>query len=136
MHKHKKAIIGVVFILVFAISFITVPQAFAVETKVEEFDTAEKYGLYIDKVSDNRYEVVMDEAAAGDKKAGKGADKKEAPKLKEVKDTIIDNLVAKKQAEDTNLLYKALISLREENKIEFSDTVMKEKYETYCEQYK
>ena len=63
-------------------------------------------------------------------------DQKEAPKLKEVKDTIIDNLVAKKQAEDTNLLYKALISLREENKIEFSDTVMKEKYETYCEQYK
>ena len=63
-------------------------------------------------------------------------DQKETPKLKEVKETIVANLVTNKKAEDTNLLYKALISLREEKKIDFSDTVMKEKYETYTKQYK
>lgn len=63
-------------------------------------------------------------------------DQKKAPKLKEVKETIIENLISQKQSEDANLLYKALISLREEKKIKFSDTVMKEKYEEYCEKYK
>lgn len=63
-------------------------------------------------------------------------DQKETPKLKEVKDTIIKNLVTDKKAEDDNLLYKALISLREEKNIDFKDTNMKEKYEKYCEQYK
>ena len=63
-------------------------------------------------------------------------DQKKAPKLKEVKDVIIENLISEKQSEDANLLYKALISLREEKNIKFSDTVMKEKYEDYCKQYK
>lgn len=63
-------------------------------------------------------------------------DQKEAPSLDDAKETIIDTLVTEKEAEDSNLLYKALISLREENNIEFSDTVMKSKYETYCDQYK
>ena len=63
-------------------------------------------------------------------------DQKDTPKLKEVKKTIIENLVTDKKAEDENLLYKALISLREEKNIDFKDTVMKEKYEKYCEQYK
>ena len=63
-------------------------------------------------------------------------DQKETPKLKEVKDTIIENLVTDKKADDKDLLYKALISLREEKNIDFKDTVMKEKYEKYCDQYK
>ena len=63
-------------------------------------------------------------------------DQKETPKLKEVKETIVENLVTNKKSEDSNLLYKALIALREEKKIDFSDTVMKEKYETYTKQYK
>lgn len=63
-------------------------------------------------------------------------DQKKAPKLKEVKDTIIENLISQKQSEDADLLYKALISLREEKNIKFSDTVMKQKYEDYCEKYK
>ena len=63
-------------------------------------------------------------------------DQKKKPALKEVKEDIIDNLIADKKADDANLLYKSLISLREEKKINFSDTVMKEKYEDYCEQYK
>lgn len=63
-------------------------------------------------------------------------DQKKKPALKEVKEDIIDNLIADKKADDANLLYKSLISLREEKKIKFSDTVMKEKYEDYCKQYK
>lgn len=63
-------------------------------------------------------------------------DQKEAPTLKEVKETIIENLVTNKKSEDSNLLYKALISLREEKNIDFKDTVMKSKYDDYCEQYK
>ena len=63
-------------------------------------------------------------------------DQKEAPKLKEVKETIIKNLLTDKKSADSNLLYKALISLREENKIDFKDTVMKSKYETYTKQFK
>ena len=63
-------------------------------------------------------------------------DQKEAPKLKKVKETIIKNLLTNKKADDKDLLYKALISLREENKIDFKDTVMKSKYETYTKQFK
>ncbi len=63
-------------------------------------------------------------------------DQKKAPKLDKVKDTIIEKLVSSKKSEDQNITYKALINLRKENKLEFSDTVMKEKYETYCKQYK
>ena len=62
-------------------------------------------------------------------------DQKEAPTLKEMKETIINKLVTNKKSEDANLLYKALIALREENKIDFKDTVMKDKYETYTKQY-
>ena len=62
-------------------------------------------------------------------------DQKKAPKLNKVKDTIIEKLISSKKSEDQNISYKALINLRKENKLEFSDTVMKEKYETYCKQY-
>ncbi len=62
-------------------------------------------------------------------------DQKKAPKLSKVKDTIIENLVSSKKSEDQNITYKALINLRKENKLEFSDTEMKEKYETYCKEY-
>ena len=63
-------------------------------------------------------------------------DQKETPKLQEVKDIITKNLVTHKKAEDEKLLYKALISLREEKNIDFKDTVMKSKYNDYCKQYK
>lgn len=63
-------------------------------------------------------------------------DQKKAPKLNKVKDTIIEKLISNKKSEDQNISYKALINLRKENKLEFSDTVMKEKYETYYKQYK
>lgn len=63
-------------------------------------------------------------------------DQKEKPTLKDAKEKIVENLVSDKKAEDSNLLYKSLISLREEKGIDFSDTVMKSKYEAYCKQYK
>ena len=63
-------------------------------------------------------------------------DQKKKPTLKKAKETVIKKLVTEKKSNDSNLLYKSLISLREEKKISFSDTVMKSKYETYCKQYK
>jgi foldase protein PrsA len=63
-------------------------------------------------------------------------DQKDTPSLDDVKDTIIENLVDEKEDEDEDLQYKALISLRKEHNLEFSDTVLKEKYEKYCKQYK
>ena len=62
-------------------------------------------------------------------------DQKETPSLKDTKEVIVDNLITEKKSEDSNLLYKALISLRKEKNIEFSATVMKSKYEKYCDQY-
>ena len=41
-----------------------------------------------------------------------------------------------KKSKDPNLLYKALISLRDEKKIKFGDTDMEAKYKAYCNQYK
>ena len=63
-------------------------------------------------------------------------DQKKKPSLEKSKDKIIEKLVADKKSKDSNLLYKSLISLREEKKIDFSDTVLKSKYEAYCKQYK
>ena len=63
-------------------------------------------------------------------------DQKKKPSLKDSKKKIIETLVAEEKADDANLLYKALISLRKEKNIKFNDTVMKKKYEDYCKQYK
>lgn len=63
-------------------------------------------------------------------------DQKDAPTLKKTKETIIKNLITEKEEDDKNLLYKALISLREEKNIKFSDTDMKAKYEAYVKEYK
>lgn len=63
-------------------------------------------------------------------------DQKKKPTLKKSRDKIISNLVSDKKSADSNLLYKSLISLRKEKNIDFSDTVMKAKYESYCKQYK
>ena len=62
-------------------------------------------------------------------------DKKEKPTLKEAKETIIEKLITEKKSEDTNLLYKALIALRKEHKLEFTDTDLEDKYKTYCKEY-
>ncbi len=62
-------------------------------------------------------------------------DQKNAPELTDVKDTIIEDLIDEKKSDDEDLLYKTLIYMRKEYNLEFSDTAMKEKYETYCKEY-
>ena len=62
-------------------------------------------------------------------------DQKEKPSLDDVKDSVIEVLASEKKADDANLLYKLLIQLRKDNGLEFNDTVMKSKYESYCKNY-
>lgn len=62
-------------------------------------------------------------------------DQKETPELKDVKEDVIDNIISDKKSEDSNLLYKALINLRKENNLEFSDTVLGSKYDAYVKKY-
>ena len=62
-------------------------------------------------------------------------DQKDTPTLKKVKSKIIDKLVEQKQKDDSNLQYKALISLRKEKNIKFYDTDMQKKYDSYIKQY-
>jgi len=63
-------------------------------------------------------------------------DQKEKPSLDDVKDSIVEVLTSELDESDENLYTKTLIKMREEAGIEFSDTVMKEKYETYIKEYK
>lgn len=63
-------------------------------------------------------------------------DQKEKPALEDVRDSIISDLSKKLENEDSNLYYKALIEMRKEANIEFSDSVMKKKYNEYCDKYK
>ena len=56
---------------------------------------------------------------------------KDKPKLKEVKDEIIDTLVEEKLAEDQTLQTKALVQVREDHGIKFEDNELKKQYKTY-----
>ena len=62
---------------------------------------------------------------------------KDKPALKDVKDDIKDILAKEKKDADSNLYYKALIKMREEAELEFTDTKLKEDYQKkYINQYK
>lgn len=61
-------------------------------------------------------------------------DQKAKPKLKEVKDEIIDNLVNDKLNSDEKLKYKALYEIRKEAKLEIHDDATKNKYESYMKE--
>lgn len=63
-------------------------------------------------------------------------DQKKVESLKKVKDKIITKLVEEKKSADSNLQQKALISLRNDNKIKFYDTNLESKYNTFKKQYK
>lgn len=63
-------------------------------------------------------------------------DQKEKPKLEDVKDSIIEKLSDELDASDENLYNKTLVKMREEAGLDFSDTVMKEKYEEYIKDFK
>lgn len=58
-------------------------------------------------------------------------DQKNKAKLEDVKDTIIDSLVEEMDKNDSKLYAKTLIQMRKDAKLEFSDTVMKKRYEEY-----
>ncbi len=63
-------------------------------------------------------------------------DEKEKPALKDIKDEIIDVLAKEKKDADQNLYQKALISLREEKGLKFTDTDLEGKYKTYINSVK
>lgn len=61
---------------------------------------------------------------------------KDKPELKDVKDDIIDVLATEKKNKDTNLYYKSLIAMRNDAKLEFTDTKFKDEYDKYVSSYK
>lgn len=63
-------------------------------------------------------------------------DEKEKPSLEEAKEDIIKTLSDKMSSEDEKLYYKALIEMRDNKKIKFSDSQLQKEYETYKKQYK
>lgn len=59
---------------------------------------------------------------------------KEKPKLKEVKEDILEELSSEKLEKDTKLQTKSLIELRKEYKVEIQDKDLKKQYENYIQQ--
>lgn len=65
-------------------------------------------------------------------------DVKEKDDINKIKDRLREHIATIKVDEDTNneLYYKALISLRKENNIAFTDTILKDEYNDYIRSYK
>lgn len=63
-------------------------------------------------------------------------DQKDKPKLDVIRDDIIDALANEKKKNDSNLENKALINMRDEEKLEFVDTKLKDEYDKYIKSYK
>lgn len=63
-------------------------------------------------------------------------DQKDKPSLEDVKDDIIEVLATEKKNNDSNLYYKSLIAMREDAKLEFVDTKLKDEYSEYVNDYK
>ena len=61
---------------------------------------------------------------------------KDKPKLEDIKDDVISVLANDIKNNDTNLYYKALISMREEAKLAFTDTKLGDEYKKYTSTYK
>ena len=59
---------------------------------------------------------------------------KEKPKLKDVKDTILETLREEKLNEDPALYYKALVDIREEKNIKWKDDEIKKQYNKLMDQ--
>ena len=51
-----------------------------------------------------------------------------------MRDDIVEILSADLEAADETIRYKALIKLREDNKLKFKDDKLAEDYKEYCEQ--
>lgn len=63
-------------------------------------------------------------------------DQKEKPSLEDIKDQIKEEIADEKISNDKNLYYVALDKMREDANLKFTDTVLKDKYDTYMSQYK
>lgn len=63
-------------------------------------------------------------------------DQKDKPSLDDVKDDIIEIISTEKKNDDSNLYYKSLIVMREDAKLEFSDTKLEEEYKKLVNSYK
>lgn len=61
-------------------------------------------------------------------------DQKEKPKLKKVKEDIIETIATNKLDSDTSLYYQVLIEIREKNKIKFNDSEIKKAYNNLMDQ--
>ena len=61
---------------------------------------------------------------------------KDKPELKDVEQDVKEILAKEKKNADSNLYYKSLISMREDAKLEFSDTKLRDEYKEYVNKYK
>ena len=61
-------------------------------------------------------------------------DKADKPAFEEVENDIVEELSSSLESADQYIRYKALIKLREENKIKFNSKDLKEEYDEYCKQ--
>ena len=60
---------------------------------------------------------------------------KEKPTLEAVKDDVKEMIAKEKKNADNNLYYKALIEMRKDAKLEFSDTVLEDQYKKHISEY-
>lgn len=60
--------------------------------------------------------------------------KADKPTFEQVENDIIEKLGENLEAEDQYIRYKALIKLREDNKLKFKDSKYEEEYKEYCDQ--
>lgn len=63
-------------------------------------------------------------------------DQKKKAKLDDIEKDIIEELKDELAEEDKNIYYKAMIQMREDAKLEFKDSGLKEEYDDYKKQYK
>src|SRR5574344_1045401 len=84
------------------------------------------------KLENNTYSNNIIETSYGYTIVFRGEDK-EKDTLKNTKEFIITKLTAKLETDDPYIKNKALIKLRKNSGIKFSDTEMEKKYNSYCE---
>ena len=94
----------------------------------------------VDEFSDAVKELKVDEYTKEPVKSSFGyhiilkTGEKEKPKLKDVKDKILETLREEKLNEDPTLYYKALIDIREEKNIKWKDDEIKKQYNKLMDQ--
>lgn len=94
----------------------------------------------VDEFSDAVKELKVDEYTKEPVKSSFGyhiilkTGEKEKPKLKDVKDKILETLREEKLNEDPSLYYKALVDIREEKNIKWKDDEIKKQYNKLMDQ--